>query len=488
MHRSDKAVLRLTTGLGLAVFVAYGLALQAPFVVCIMAVVVLCKPGPPMRMVTALVVAAVFAGIIAAGVLMVPLLEHYAAAGLLTTAVVLFVLFYVGRLRANPLITILVMAFTVIPVAGVMEQALIAALSLTLAVGVLVGAVVSAASSALFPDPPPPASSAAVAAPPDREGARWVALRGMLIIMPVFMLALTNPSFYMAAIMKTVALGQQAGETDARHAGRELVGSTLMGALIALGVWLGLSLWPSLWMLMLWLMAAALWAGSRLFRARPTRYAALVLEQRADHFADPARPGDRGQCQRQERHQRRRDAREFVRHRGAVCLGDRMGARALARPAASGFGRRNHLEGVPMTFTNFLIGLPVMLLCLIVQVAVAFWCVRYYVRQATSANSGEGFLSGIRPLIVATLALMVGNLAQIIAVGRVVPVARGVQRNLRRDLPLGRELLVARLRGHRHAPRAQAARPARGGERRADAGHERSDADGDHAAHDHLAD
>jgi hypothetical protein len=89
--------------------------------------------------------------------------------------------------------------------------------------------------------------------------------------MPVFVLALTNPSFYLAAIMKTVALGQQAGETDARHAGRELVGSTLMGALIALAVWLGLSLWPSLWMLMLWLMAAALWAGSALFGARRTR-------------------------------------------------------------------------------------------------------------------------------------------------------------------------------------------------------------------------
>ena len=90
--------------------------------------------------------------------------------------------------------------------------------------------------------------------------------------MPVFVLALTNPSFYLAAIMKTVALGQQAGETDARHAGRELVGSTLMGALIAFVVWFGLSLWPSLWMLMLWLMAAALWAGSALFGARPTRY------------------------------------------------------------------------------------------------------------------------------------------------------------------------------------------------------------------------
>ena len=70
-----------------------------------------------------------------------------------------------------------------------------------------------------------------------------------------------------------------------------------------------------------------------------------------------------------------------------------------------------------MTFVNFLIGLPVMLLCLIVQVAVAFWCVRYYVRRSAPAASDQGFLAGIRPLLVATLALMVGNLAQIILWG-----------------------------------------------------------------------
>ena len=89
--------------------------------------------------------------------------------------------------------------------------------------------------------------------------------------MPVFVLALTNPSFYMAAVMKTVALAQQAGETDARSAGRELVGSTLVGAAIAAAVWTGLSIWPSLWMLMLWLMAAALWIGSAMFGVRRTR-------------------------------------------------------------------------------------------------------------------------------------------------------------------------------------------------------------------------
>ena len=70
-----------------------------------------------------------------------------------------------------------------------------------------------------------------------------------------------------------------------------------------------------------------------------------------------------------------------------------------------------------MTFTNFLIGLPMVLLCLILQVAVAFWCVRYYVRHSAHIGSGQGFLAGIRPLIVVTLLMMVGNMVQIMLWG-----------------------------------------------------------------------
>ena len=271
MHSGDKAALRLTIGLGLAALVAYGMALTAPYVVCVMAVLVLSKPGPPLPLVKGLVVALLFAGLVAAGVVMVPLLENYAFAGVLLTAVVLFVLFFAGLVSGNPLTMVLVLAFALIPVAGVTEQALVGMLAVTLAVGVAVGALVGAVSSAFFPDPPAPtALCQADAARPRRR--RWIALRATLIVMPVFVLALTDPSFYLAAIMKTVALGQQAGETDARSAGSELVGSTLMGAVVAVGLWLGLSLWPSLWMLMLWLMAAALWVGSAMFGARRTRF------------------------------------------------------------------------------------------------------------------------------------------------------------------------------------------------------------------------
>ncbi len=66
-----------------------------------------------------------------------------------------------------------------------------------------------------------------------------------------------------------------------------------------------------------------------------------------------------------------------------------------------------------MTLSNFLIGLPIMLLCLILQVAIAFWCVRYYVRQVTGRPARSGFLAGIRPLLIAMLVMMVGNFLQI---------------------------------------------------------------------------
>ena len=61
MDPYDKATLRLAIGLGLAVLIAYGAALPVPFAVCVMAVILLCKPGPPMPLAKGMV-AALFLG------------------------------------------------------------------------------------------------------------------------------------------------------------------------------------------------------------------------------------------------------------------------------------------------------------------------------------------------------------------------------------------------------------------------------------------
>ena len=268
---ADKAVLRLAVGLGLAVLVAYDAALPLPYIVCLMAVLVLTKPGPPLPLAKGAAIAAVLAALVSVGVLMVPLLENYALAGVLLTGVILYGLFFAGIRTGNPLTTVLVVAFTLIPVAGVAEQALVTAIAVTLAVGVALGSLVGGVSHAFFPDPPHPAARKA---PPavDRETVSWIALRGMLVVLPAFVLALTDPSSYLATIMKSAQLGQQAGSTDTRKAGVELVGSTLAAAGIALAVWVGLSLWANLWMLVLWMTGAALWVGARLYRVVPTAF------------------------------------------------------------------------------------------------------------------------------------------------------------------------------------------------------------------------
>jgi hypothetical protein len=58
---------------------------------------------------------------------------------------------------------------------------------------------------------------------------------------------------------------------------------------------------------------------------------------------------------------------------------------------------------------NLMFGLPATLTCVIVQVWIAFWSVRYCVRRLAVAPSALG----IRPLLVAVFAMMLGNVVQV---------------------------------------------------------------------------
>jgi hypothetical protein len=72
-----------------------------------------------------------------------------------------------------------------------------------------------------------------------------------------------------------------------------------------------------------------------------------------------------------------------------------------------------------MMSKNLLIGLPIMLVCLLLQITVAFWSVRHYVRQVHRAPPSAGLVVGIRPLLTAMLVMMLGNFAEIAVWGLV---------------------------------------------------------------------
>lgn len=61
---------------------------------------------------------------------------------------------------------------------------------------------------------------------------------------------------------------------------------------------------------------------------------------------------------------------------------------------------------------NLAIGLPVMLLCLVVQIGFAFWAVRHHVRRTRQPHA-----SLLQPLLVAMLVMTLGNFVQIVAWG-----------------------------------------------------------------------
>jgi hypothetical protein len=70
-----------------------------------------------------------------------------------------------------------------------------------------------------------------------------------------------------------------------------------------------------------------------------------------------------------------------------------------------------------MIFKAFLLGLPVMLLCLVIQAAIAFWCVRFYIHRMQALAAAQHLSAGVRPLLVVMVAMMFGTLVQVVLWG-----------------------------------------------------------------------
>jgi len=66
---------------------------------------------------------------------------------------------------------------------------------------------------------------------------------------------------------------------------------------------------------------------------------------------------------------------------------------------------------------NLAIGLPTILLCLVLQAAVTFWSVRYYINQSNRKAVITGPFVQIRSLLVAMIVLILGNFLQIMIWG-----------------------------------------------------------------------
>jgi hypothetical protein len=262
--RSQRA-LRLASGAALTLAVSFGLALPIPFIAPLLCVVLLCALNQPLPFKAGLGLTLLLMLITGSGLLLIPLLRYYAAAGVLLIGLCLFLAFRYGLRGGNPLLTtFMVIGLTMISAAGASDFGLAVMVIEALSKGLLLAVLVLNVSHWLFPEP------ANLATPPSPErlapsAVSWVALRAALVVMPAFFLALINPGSYMPLIMQAVNLGQQSCTTSARDAGRVMLGSTLCGGVLAILLWSALGLWVNLWMFYLWMLLFSLLIARKLF-------------------------------------------------------------------------------------------------------------------------------------------------------------------------------------------------------------------------------
>ncbi len=277
MPVAARRVFRLSLIMALALAGAYGLALPLPYLAPLFALMLNVTPGPPMGLKGLLGLILVVLITLGVGLLLIPVLINYPASGLLCVAVGLYVSMYLSvNLGKGPIGALLSIGFTLIPAAGTVDFALAVGVIQAMVVGIGLSIVCQWIVYPWFPEDPLPEGAAApeteaAGAPPAAES-NWIALRAALIVLPPFLLALSNPAMYMATIIKTVQLGQESSLLSARDAGRELLGSTFLGGCFALMFWFGLKVCPSLWMFFLWTLLFGLYFSSKLYQISESRF------------------------------------------------------------------------------------------------------------------------------------------------------------------------------------------------------------------------
>ncbi|WP_061289160.1 DUF2955 domain-containing protein [Azotobacter vinelandii] len=274
VHRIDprpRRALRLAFGTAACLGASFGLALPIPFLPPVLTLFLLAMRNQPLSLKAGFALAALAAVTTGGGLLLIPLLRYFPASGVLLVALCLFLSFLQALRGGNPLVMIfLVIGLTLVSATGATDFAIALTVIEALVKGLLLTTLAVILGHWLFPEPagpaePPPRPS------PDPGRIAWIALRATLVVIPAFLLALIDPGSYVPLVMKSVSLGQQVCATSARDAGRELLGSTLLGGLLAVGFWSALSLLPHLWMFFLWTLLFVLLLARRLYRLSATR-------------------------------------------------------------------------------------------------------------------------------------------------------------------------------------------------------------------------
>ncbi|HHH47126.1 MAG TPA: DUF2955 domain-containing protein, partial [Thiotrichales bacterium] len=199
---SARRCFRLGAVTALALVVGYASPMPLPYFAPLFAWLLAATPAPPIgpRFLVGLVVVAVVG--LSVGRLLAPMLMQFPVTAFLLAALGLYFSFYITlNLGKAVLGVFLTMGLMLISVTGILSLPLADAMIDSLAWGLVIAVLAQWLVYPWFPesDPfPPPV------APPGAAQSNWVALRGTLITLPVFWVALAYPATYIPVMMKAV--------------------------------------------------------------------------------------------------------------------------------------------------------------------------------------------------------------------------------------------------------------------------------------------
>lgn len=277
MNIQARRIFRLSFTPALALAIAYGTSNPMPHFTPLFAFFLTMMPGPPLgaKKLTGLLILLVLT--LGMGLLLIPMLLQFQMTALLLVLLGLYLSSYLSvNLSKNLPGTFLAMGITIISAAGTVSYSLATMVIQSLVFSIIIATLCHSLIYQLFPEDPPD-SSRSQTPPADIKNAvqsNWIAIRSTLIVFPAYLLLLSNPTMYMPIAMKSVMLSQQASTMDAKSAGHELIGSTLLGGLFAILFWFALGLRVNLWMFFLWMLLFSLFFSCKIYQLIRTRYPA----------------------------------------------------------------------------------------------------------------------------------------------------------------------------------------------------------------------
>jgi hypothetical protein len=281
MPVAARRVFRLAFTVALALAFGYALALPVPFLAPLFALLLAAAPAPPIGLKGLAGLVLVVLLTLGCGLLLIPMITHYPVTGVLLVALGLYfsahVTLNLGRGLVGSLLTV---GVTLISAAGSLSYLLAITVIQSLVAGIAVAVFCHWLVYPWFPEDAAPAPKAGPK-PPAAGSSGWNALRTTLIVLPAYLLVLTNPSAYMAVIMKSVSLSQQGSLVRARDAGRELLDSTFLAGCFAVLFWFALSLAVNLWMFTLWMLLFGVYFAAKLYGVLPSRFPASFWQNTA---------------------------------------------------------------------------------------------------------------------------------------------------------------------------------------------------------------